>query len=127
MKHLHHIVFGRKRGRINLPDYGAEIYLNPIERTLYRLFLAHPEGIMSENLLAHWKELCLIYLEESCFDDKNLRDNSLESLCSESKTVFYSTVSRIKRKFVKALGARKAGSYIIKRNRSGVYKTTATL
>jgi hypothetical protein len=51
----------------------------------------------------------------------------MESLCSESKTVFYSNISRIKRKFVEALGSRKAAGYYIKRYADGLYRTKATL
>ena len=106
---------------------GHNIVLNPMERTLYRLFLAHPEGILSDSLPGHWQELCAIYEQESRFDDKPLRDNALSSLCAESKTIFYCTVSRIKRKFVEALGTRKAAHYIIKRDKTGRYRIKATL
>lgn len=98
-----------------------QIQLNPMERTLYRLFLAHPEGIRADDLVLHWKELCGIYAKESWFDEPSIREDKLESLCSESKTVFYSTVSRIKQKIIKAVGARRARAYIIK-NEGGVYK-----
>ena len=127
MRKRHSIIIGQKRGIIFLPDENMHVALNPMERTLYRLFLAHPEGIASDSLLAFWQELRDIYEQESCFDDQPLRDNALESLCSESKTVFYSTVSRIKRKFVDVLGARKASPYIIKRDADGGYRTRATL
>ena len=99
------------------------ISLNPIERTLYNLFLAHPEGIHSDNLVLHWKELCLTYSRESHYDDPDLREEKIESLCAESKTVFYTNVSRIKKKFVKVLGSRTSKSIIIRRNqKSGLYK-----
>ena len=127
MRKRHSIVIGQKRGIIFLPDENMHVALNPMERTLYRLFLAHPEGIASDSLLAHWQELRDIYEQESCFDDQPLRDNALESLCSESKTVFYTTVSRIKRKFVDILGGRKASPYIIKRCKDGDYRIRATL
>ena len=97
-----------------------------MERTLYRLFLAHPEGISADDLLLHWKELQDIYAKESCFDDPDIREAKLESLCRESKRVFYSTVSRIKKKMVTALGLWRAGAYIIK-NEGGVYRVRATL
>lgn len=97
-----------------------QVWLNPMERTLYRLFLAHPEGIRADDLVLHWKELCEIYAEESCFDDPSIREDKLESLCAESKKVFYSNVSRIKRKFVKVLGPWQADPYIIK-NEGGLY------
>lgn len=111
---------------VSLPDEGEQLNLNPMERTLYRLFLAHPEGIVADDLLLHGKELCDIYAKESCFDDPDMREAKLASLCGESKRVFYSTVSRIKGKFVKVLGPWRAGAYIIK-NEGGVYKTRAAL
>ena len=126
MRRRHSIIIGQRRGIILLPDENMYVVLNPMERTLYRLFLAHPEGIAANDLLAHWKELCRIYSAESRFDDKPLRDGIMESLCAESKTVFYSNISRIKKKFVTALGARKASPYIIKRDKYGLYKTRAT-
>ena len=124
---IHRIIPGNRRGAFLLPDAGVEIVLNPMERTLYRLFLAHPEGISADGLPLHWQELCKLYEQESCFDDKHLRENALASLCDESKTVFYTTVSRIKRKFIIALGARKAAPYIIRRVPSGLYTTRARL
>lgn len=98
-----------------------------MERTLYQLFIAHPEGIQADSLPAYWEELCSIYEQESWFSERPLRECALKSLCAESKTVFYSTVSRIKKKFVSALGCRKASPYIIQRDRNGLYKTRATL
>ena len=127
MRKQHSIVIGQRRGILLLPEESKYVVFNPMERTLFRLFLAHPEGIAADQLLAHWQELSHIYEQESCFDDKHLRDNAMESLCSESKKVFYATVSRIKKKFVSALGARKAAPYIIKRTPSGPYRTRATL
>ena len=106
---------------VSLPDEGAHVILNPMERTLYRLFLAHPEGISADDLLLHWPELCDIYAKESCFDDPDIREAKLESLCGESKRVFYSTVSRIKGKLVKALAPWRAQAYIIS-NENGIYR-----
>ena len=128
-KHIIRIVSGTGKycGRILLPEVGQEIYLNPVERTLLCLFLAHPEGILADNLLLHWQELRSIYERESRVDDPAKRDDALESLCAESKRVFYSNIARIKRKFVDAVGARKAKGYYIKRYPNGLYRTLATL
>ena len=120
------VVMRWRQKTVTLPDEGAQVTLNPMERTLYRLFLAHPEGISADDLVLHWKELCDIYAKESCFDDPDIRETKLESLCGESKRVFYSTVSRIKKKYVEALGPWRAGAYIIKKE-GGVYKVKAEL
>ena len=120
------VVMRWRQKQVLLPDEGAQVTLNPMERTLYRLFLAHPEGISADDLLLHWQELRNIYAKESCFDDPDIREAKLESLCGESKRVFYSTLSRIKGKLVKALDPWRAGVYIIN-NEGGVYKTSAVL
>ena len=88
MRKRHSIIIGQRRGIILLPDENRYVLLNPIERTLYRLFLSHPDGIPSDDLLA-------------------------------------STVSRVKKKFVTALGARKTAPYIIRRSADGNYRTSA--
>lgn len=112
--------------RVLLPDEGAEVRLNPMERTLYRLFLKHPEGISADAILLHWQELEVLYAQESCFVDETVRERRLESLCDESRKGFYTTVSRIKRQFVKAVGGSRAKPYYIARDKYGVYKTRAT-
>jgi len=89
--------------------------------------MAHPEGLLADDLVLHWDEMLGIYDHESRFDDPDLREDALVSLCSESKRVFYPNIARIKRKFVDAIGARKARGYYIKRNSKGVYRTLATL
>ena len=127
MRKRHSILIGQRRGIILLPDENKFVVLNPMERTIYRLFLSHPEGIAADHLLAFWQELNCIYEQESRYDDPPLRADAMESLCSESKTVFYTTVSRIKKKFITALGARKAQPYFIARDKSGLYRTRATL
>ena len=92
-----------------------------------RFPLKNPEGISACNLLLHWKELCEIYAKESWFDDPAIREEKLESLCAEDKKVFYATVSRIKKKFVAAVGPCRADAYIIRKNGDGVYCLNATL
>ena len=109
-------------GHISFQDYRVKVYLNPVERTLYYLFLNHPEGISSDDLVVHWKELCRIYSRESTFTDSDFREDKIESLCSESKTVFYATVSRINRKFREAVGNLNAEPFIIKKEKGGKYK-----
>ena len=126
-RHIRPVVPDSRRGWFNLPSEQARLCLNPAESTLYRLFLAHPEGLLSDDLVLHWDELWGIYAHESRFDDPSLREDALVSLCSESKRVFYSNIARIKRKFVDAIGARKAKGYYVKRYPNGLYRTLATL
>ncbi len=121
------IIPGQHPGQFHLPDSNKMLYLNPIERTLYQLFINHPEGIRADALSLHWQELYRLYAHESVFDDKQLMLSAIENLCGQSKIVFYSNISRIKCKFTSVLGTRKASPYIIKRDKFGYYKTRATL
>ena len=121
------LVPGPRRGDFHLPDGSATVYLNPVERTLYKLFMNHPEGIPADALPLFWQELRTLYAHESVFDNKRLMADTMASLCAESHTIFYTTISRIKKKFITALGARKAAPYFIKRDKTGLYKTRATL
>ena len=126
-KQIKLVVRGKFRGEFFVEENRAEVRLNPMESTLFRLFIAHPEGIASANLLSYWKELCRIYSQESIFDESSRQQDVLEALCSESKRCFYPVISRIKSKFVCALGSRKASGYYIKRYSDGLYRTKAVM
>lgn len=122
------LVPGQHPGYFHLPDGSATVYLNPVERTLYTLFLKHPEGILANALPLYRQELRTLYSHESVYDNKRLMEDTMASLCDESHTVFYSTVSRIKKKFITALGGVcKATPYFIQRDKTGLYKTRASL
>ena len=123
--HMHNknlIIPGPHPGEFHLPDDNKILYLNPVERTIYLFFINHPEGILTDALPLHWQELYKLYSHESVFDDKKLMLNTIETLCGESKVVFYSNVSRIKRKFINTLGVRKARHYIVIRHPDGYYR-----
>ena len=127
MSNKNPIIPGPLPGQFHLPDDNTIVYLNPIERTLYQLFINHPEGIQADALPLHWQELYRLYAHESVFDNKQLMLGTIQNLCGESKIIFYTSISRIKKKFTSTLGTRKASPYIIKRDKSGYYKTRATL
>ena len=127
MQNQNLIIPGPHPGEFHLPDDDRQIYLNPVERTIYLFFLNHPEGIQADTLPIHWQELYRLYSHESVFDNKQLILNTIQSLCGNSKSLFYTSVSRIKKKFITTFGTRKASLYIIKRDKSGYYKTRATL
>ena len=121
------IIPGPHPGEFHLPNDERQIYLNPVERTIYLFFLNRPEGIQADTLPIHWQELYRLYSHESVFDNKQLILNTIQSLCGNSKSLFYTSVSRIKKKFITTFGTRKASLYIIKRDKYGYYKTRATL
>lgn len=121
MNNISPIIPGPHPGQFHLPDDNNIVYLNPMERTLYQFFMNHPEGIRTDALAGYWQELYCLYAHESVFDNKELMLNTIQNLCGESKIVFYSNISRIKRKFITTLGTRKAKSLIIIRHPDGRY------
>ena len=84
-KHIISIVpgIGKSRGHIRVPEHDTELYLNPVERTLLCLFIAHPEGILANDLLLHWQELQSFYERESLYDDYRI------PLCRIQKSLLF--------------------------------------
>lgn len=110
------------RGHVVLPEYGdMQIRLNPMEKTLYHFFLAHPDGILADELVGHRRELMALYRKASVFDEWELAENAIDALLSEDKKTFYTNVSRIKSRFTSRLGDRIARNYIIRKDERGVY------
>ena len=108
--------------RVIMPD-GIVIQLQPMECSLYRLFLNHPEGIKAINMASHREELAIIYTKETRYENQELQRVVVETICdNRTKTAFYVYVSRIKKRFVAAIGVRKANKYIIHRNNAGLYR-----
>ena len=122
MQNKNLIIPGPHPGEFHLPDNNKIVYLNPVERTIYLFCLNHPEGIQTDTLPLHWQELYKLYARESVFDNKELIPNTIQSLCGESKSLFYTSVSRIKKKLINAFGTRKAQHHIIMRHPDGFYR-----
>lgn len=86
--------------RFILPNYGnKEVMLSPIHKSLYMLFLNHPEGIEFKNLIDYREELLAIYNEvgNRVGSDKmvetvnrltNPLDNAINEKCSRIKAAF---------------------------------------
>lgn len=51
----------KKNCNIVLPEYNRTIKLHPIEKTLFFLYLRHPEGIAFKDLIDYKTEICHIY------------------------------------------------------------------
>ena len=86
-RHIKPVFPDRRRGWFHLPSEEAMLCLTPIESTLYRLFLAHPEGLLADDLVLYWDELWDIYAQESRFDDPELRVDVLMSLSAPNPSV----------------------------------------
>lgn len=119
-------VYVDSTGLLVLPDAkDIKIRLTPMERTLYILFLRYPDGINADELWRYWDELCDIYGSQTVYDDLDLIEDAVESICDEEKVSWYTNVSRIKRKITDKLGRRAAEQYIIRRGDDGLYRIGA--
>ena len=104
----------RGGGRIYLADYGnMEIKMPTLERSLYILFLRHPEGIYISSLNDYKKELYDIYVNISTrgmLEDMKKRIDELTNILRDQTSI---KISRIKKVFIDAIGNSLAEHYII--------------
>jgi hypothetical protein len=104
-----------KRHQIFLPEYeNIEIKFTPLEKTLYFLFLKHPEGILMSNLFEHRQELNDIYTEIYSRGTLKEMERSIQDLSNATKNSASEKISSIKRKFIEKIGKDLAEPYIIK-------------
>ena len=112
-----------RNGILSLPDYGdVKIYLNPVERTLYTLFLRYVDGVAAEDIWKYYDELCEIYRKQTVYDDPDQIEAAVDALCDDDRATLQTNVSRIKRKLVDKVGRLAADQYAIVRGRDGVYR-----
>ena len=90
-------------GAVMLSDYGKEIKMEPLVKTVYLLYLRHPEGIAFKNLPDYREELKELYCKikpfglnerviKSIEDVTNPTLNSINEKCSRIKSAFQAEV-----------------------------------
>lgn len=98
-----------------LMDMGMlPVNLTPLERAVYLLFLAHPEGIRMSEVSDHRIELLENIRRMSRRDDPQVMERGVDELCSPLSNSLSEKMSKIRRKFVYLLGEEMADAYIIK-------------
>ena len=104
----------RRNGRMYLSDYeNMEIKMPALEKSLYILFLRHPEGIYISSLNEYRQELYSIYTRLSnrgLVEDMKHRIDEMTNVLKDQASV---KISRIKKAFTDALGNALAEHYII--------------
>jgi hypothetical protein len=112
-----------KNNRIFLPDFGnIEIKLRPLEKTLYILYLKHPEGIGLSFLCDHKVELNDIYANLSSIGALEEIKARIDDIVDVTKNSAVEKISKIKAAFVKAIGEKLAKHYYIKGGNGEVKK-----
>ena len=100
--------------RIFLPDYNnMEIDLSPLQKTVFFLFLRHPEGIYFKNLDDYHKELFDIYSSITGRSDRKAIMQSIDRLTDPYDNSINEKCARIKMAFVSKFNDELARWYYI--------------
>lgn len=100
--------------KIFLPDYNnIEIKLTPLQKSVFFLFLNHPEGIVFKELCNYREELLNIYkrLTSRVIDEKT--QESIDALVDPSNNSINEKCARIREAFVKEFDLRYAKHYVV--------------
>jgi hypothetical protein len=81
-----------------------KVDLNPLCRSLYKLFLNHPEGIELRNMAEHREELFGYYRNFATHTDIGKLKRSVSDLCDPRENSINEKLSMINRKFASVLG-----------------------
>lgn len=126
---IDNLLHERSCGKISLDQNGVlslslnkKVYLNPVERSLYILFLKHDQGISAKDIWQYYDELCEIYSHQTVYDEKDRIEAVVDALCDDNKATFHTNISRIKRKISDTVGKIEAEKYAIVRDKTGVYR-----
>ena len=87
--------------KIMLSDYGKEVKMTPLQKTLYIFYLRHPEGVAFKMLSAYYDELLAIYKVLSNREDLEKQQHSIRRLVDATDNAINEKCSRIKEAFFK--------------------------
>ena len=100
--------------RIFLGDEHREVHLEPLVKSVYLLFLKHPEGIIFKDLPDYRKELALIYNKVRPWGVTDRALKSIEDVTNPMLNSINEKCARIRRSFVTMLDSGVAEQYYIK-------------
>ena len=118
-----------KQNKILLPYFKKEVELSHLTKSVYFLFLKHPEGIALKELGNYRKELLAIYTSVSNQLDYDKMSKSIDDVVNLETKAIYTHLSRIKSAFYKIMDASHANNYVIsgngEENRKVLFNTNA--
>ena len=101
------------QNKIQLPYFKKEVELSHLTKSIYFLFLKHPEGINLKELDNYKKELLTIYNSVSNQLDYDKMAKSIDDVINLETKAIYTHLSRIKSAFYKIMDASFAKYYIV--------------
>lgn len=99
--------------KILLSDYGKEVKMTPLQKTLYIFYLRHPEGVEFKMLSAYYDELLAIYKVLSNRENLEKQQHSIRRLVDATDNAINEKCSRIKEAFLKVVDDFVAQNYYI--------------
>lgn len=103
--------------RIFLGDEHREVHLEPLVKSVYLLFLKHPEGIIFKDLPDYRKELALIYNKVRPWGLNERALQSIEDVTNPLLNSINEKCARIRKVFATILDSSVAEHYYIKGTR----------
>jgi len=100
--------------RIFLGDERKEVHLEPLVKSVYLLFLKHPEGINFKGLPDYREELTRIYDKVRPWGLSDRALHSIEDVTNPMLNSINEKCARIRKAFVTMLDGSVAGHYYIK-------------
>ena len=113
-----------KNMKIILPAYNeVELRMTPLARTIYILFLCHPEGIVLKEIGDYRDELTDIYTLVKPRAKWELAESSINELATPGSDLLQQQLSRIKRAVTNQILVKELSEpYIISGKRGGEYR-----
>ena len=105
-------------GPLILPDYGKEVTLTPLQKTVYLLFLNHEEGILFKDLRMHREEMLSIYRRLSNKSSIHEIVRSVDVLSNPLENSMSEKCARIKEAFLRVMDDRLAMHYYVRGGRN---------
>ena len=110
--------------RIFLGEERKEVHLEPLVKSLYLLFLQHPEGIIFKDLPDYRQELASIYNKVRPWGLTDRAMQSIEDVTNPMLNSINEKCAKIKKVFETILDSSIAEHYYIKGSRGKVKKIT---
>ena len=101
------------QNKIKLPYFKKEVELSHLTKSIYFLFLKHPDGINLKELGNYKKELLTIYTSVSNQLDNDKMAKSVDDVMNLETKAIYTHLSRIKSAFYKIMDDSFAQYYIV--------------
>ena len=106
--------------RIFLSDWGnREVVMLPLPKTIFLLFLNHPEGILFKELIDYRQEMLVIYKRITQREHIDDVLQSIDALCDPMNNSINEKCSRIRSAFLEVVAPHMADSYYIIGKRGG--------